>query len=187
MPRPASRTREQSRPCAPRAAKPSACTRSCRADCNLSLHRQHGLAALGTGEEHLATLDGGVAREEPDEPRVLALDAARVLLDPVGNLVDELVLPEPLRAGVVRHQGVVAAAEPALEPAEVADGEPHVDHRILPRLVVVASDVGLTGADPGERGRHDLDETAGTALARRLHVEAALARHHGEGEERGAN
>src|SRR5712671_3232104 len=109
-----------------------------------------------------------------DEAGVLALDPPRILLDPFRDLVHELVLAEALRARVVGHERVVAAAESALEPVEVADRQADVDHGILTSLVVVAADVRFPRADPGEgRGLH-LDQPARSALARRLHAESAF-------------
>src|SRR3979490_1089650 len=93
-----------------------------------------------------------------DEAGVLALDPPRVLLDPFRDLVHELVLAKALRTRVVGHERVVAAAEPALGPPEVADREADVDHGILTRLVVVTTDVRLPRTDPGESRRLHLDQ-----------------------------
>src|SRR5207248_10601915 len=113
-----------------------------------------------------------------------ALDPPRILLDPLRNLVHELVLPEAPGARVVGHERIVATAEPTLEPAEVADREADVDDRVLARLVVVAPDVRLPRADPGESRRLHLDQPARSPLARRLHPEAAFDRDEREHEER---
>src|SRR6266436_480433 len=143
-----------------------------------SAHSSTVTASICSSEDHAARIR---AAEHPGKPGVLPHHLARVGADRRRD-ARPLVVAQPARPRVVGHEGLFPAREAALEPGEVPDREPDVDHRILADGRAVA-DVRLAPRDPGEGGRLQLHEPVGAALAGDVRPESALDRDQPEDEE----
>src|SRR6202022_1360882 len=144
-----------------------------------SAQRRRLTASVCPSQDHIARilLAAGHLRKSSIFPHDLAGISAHGPWDS-----NALVVPHARGPRVVGHQGLVAAREPALEPAEVADGEAHVDHRILAHRRAFA-DVGLATRDPREGGRSELHQPVSAPLAGHVRPEAAFHRYQAQEEE----
>src|SRR6266850_100562 len=144
-----------------------------------SAQRRRLTASVCPSQDHIARILP--AAGHLGKPSIFPYDLARIRAHRPWDS-DALVVPHAGGPRVVGHQRLVAAREPALEPAEVAHREPHVDHRILAHCRALA-DVGLATRDPGERGRPELHQPVRAPLAGHVRPEAALHRYQAKDEE----
>src|SRR6267143_185590 len=144
-----------------------------------SAQRRRLTASVCPSQDHIARILPAAGHLR--KPSIFPHDLARIRAHRPWDS-DALVVPHARGPRVVGHQRLVAAREPALEPAEVAHREPHVDHRILAHRRALA-DVGLATRDPGERGRPELHQPVRAPLAGHVRPEAAFHGYQAKDEE----